>query len=67
METQLFDNYAIYWGLGFLLVYLAAQLFVMKHPWFANYSQLKKSFTVKIVALIGFVLLYAGIHFLFLR
>lgn len=58
MQAQLFNEYAMYFALGFLLIYVLAQLLVSKHPRFQAFSAIQKSVTVKALALLGFALAY---------
>lgn len=54
----MFNQYALLWAGGFLLVYVVAQLAVSRLPLFQNYSAIQKSVTVKVIALLVFVLAY---------
>lgn len=54
----MFNDQALMWALGFLVIYVGAQLWVSRHPRFAGYSPVKKSLTVKVIALVGFTLAY---------
>ncbi|QEY12972.1 hypothetical protein [Cellvibrio sp. KY-YJ-3] len=58
MPVQLFNEYAIFFALGFLVIYVLAQLLVSKHPRFQALSAIQKSVTVKVIALSGFILVY---------
>ncbi len=58
MPNQLFNDYAAYLALGFLLIYVLAQLLVSKHPRFQQFTPIQKSVTVKLLALVGFTLAY---------
>lgn len=58
MLNQLFNDYAAYLALGFLLIYVLAQLLVSKHPRFQQFTPIQKSVTVKLLALVGFTLAY---------
>lgn len=58
MPNQLFNDYAAYLALGFLLIYVLAQLLVSKHPCFQQFTPIQKSVTVKLLALVGFTLAY---------
>jgi len=59
MQSQFFNNNATYLALGFLLVYVAAQLLVSKHPRFQAFTPIQKSVAVKVLALVSFIVLYA--------
>lgn len=54
----MFSQYALLWAGGFLLVYVVVQLAVSRLPLFQNYSAIQKSLTVKVIALLVFVLAY---------
>lgn len=56
------NDQAIYWAVGFLVIYILAQLLVSYHPFFASFSQIKKSITVKGIALLGFVAAYVALR-----
>lgn len=58
MQAQFFNEYAAYLALGFLLIYILAQLLVSKHPRFQTFTAIQKSVTVKVLALGGFVVCY---------
>jgi uncharacterized membrane protein (DUF485 family) len=58
MQAQFFNEYAAYLALGFLLIYILAQLLVSKHPRFQAFTAIQKSVTVKVLALGGFVVCY---------
>lgn len=58
MQTQFFNEYAIYLALGFLLIYMLAQLLVSKYSRFQAFTAIQKSVTVKLLALGGFVVCY---------
>jgi hypothetical protein len=60
------NEYALHWAVGFLAIYLIAQLVVLKHPYFQTFSAVQKSITVKLLALIGFVVAYSAVRFLIL-
>jgi uncharacterized membrane protein (DUF485 family) len=62
MQVQLFNEYAIYFALGFLVIYVLAQLLVSKHPRFQALSAIQKSVTVKVIALSGFILVYVFLN-----
>lgn len=63
MQAQLFNEYAIYFALGFLVIYVLAQLLVTKHPRFQSFSAIQKSIAVKVMALLGLVLAYVFLSF----
>lgn len=63
MKEQLFNDYALHWAGGFMLIYVASQLLVSKHPRFQFLSPIQKSVAVKVIALVGFVLAYLIIKF----
>lgn len=54
----MFNEYALLWAGGFLLVYVVTQLAVLRLPLFQNYSAIQKSVIVKVIALLAFVLAY---------
>ena len=54
----MFNEYALQWALGFLVIYLLAQLAVSKLSFFQSFSPIQKSITVKLLALLGFVVVY---------
>jgi hypothetical protein len=58
MKTELFNQYALHWAGGFLLIYVLAQLLVSKHPRFQGLSALQKSLLVKVMAIGSFGLIY---------
>lgn len=58
----MFNDYAFQWALGFFAIYLIAQFVVSKHPFFQTFSQIQKSITVKLLALIGFVVVYGVVN-----
>ncbi len=58
MKEQLFNEYALHWAGGFMLIYVLAQLLVSKHSRFQFLSPIQKSITVKVVSLSGFALAY---------
>lgn len=63
MKTELFNQYALHWAGGFLLIYVAVQLLVSKHPRFQFLSALQKSLLVKVIAIGGFGLVYVLFQF----
>ena len=63
MKTELFNQYALHWAGGFLLIYIAAQLFVSKHPRFQFLSPIQKSVLVKVIAISCFGLAYVFVQF----
>ncbi len=64
MKEQLFNEYALHWAGGFLLVYLLAQLLVSKYARFQFLSPIQKSIAVKVIALFGFVVAYLVVKLL---
>ena len=54
----MFNEYALQWAMGFLGIYLLAQLVVLKLTFFQSFSPVQKSVTVKLLALLGFVVVY---------
>lgn len=64
MKAELFNQYALHWAGGFLLIYVLAQLLVSKHPRFQFLSALQKSLLVKVMAIGGFGLVYVLFQFL---
>ncbi len=63
MKAELFNQYALHWAGGFLLIYVLAQLLVAKHPRFQFLSALQKSVLVKVIAIGGFGLAYVLVQF----
>lgn len=63
MKTELFNQYALHWAGGFLLIYVLTQLLVSKHPRFQFLSALQKSLLVKVMAIGGFGLVYVLFQF----
>lgn len=66
MKAELFNQYALHWAAGFLLIYVLVQLLVSKHPRFQFLSALQKSLLVKVMAIGGFVLVYVLFQFVIL-
>lgn len=64
MQTELFNQYALHWAGGFLLIYVLAQLLVSKHPRFQLLSPIQKSVLVKVIAIGGFGLAYVLVQFI---
>ncbi|MDO8344236.1 MAG: hypothetical protein Q7T48_13630 [Cellvibrio sp.] len=64
MKAELFNQYALYWAGGFLLIYVLVQLLVAKHPRFQFLSALQKSLLVKVMAIGAFGLVYVLFQFL---
>lgn len=64
MKAELFNQYALYWAGGFLVVYVLSQLFVSKHPRFQFLSAIQKSLLVKLIAISAFALTYVFVQFL---
>jgi hypothetical protein len=64
MKAELFNQYALHWAGGFLLIYVIAQLLVAKHPCFQFLSAIQKSVLVKLMAIVGFGLAYVFVQFL---
>ncbi len=62
MQAQFFHEYAVYFALSFLVLYVLAQVLVSKHPRFQDFSAIQKSVTVKALALFGFILIYILFH-----
>lgn len=58
----MFDQYALQWALGFLVIYILVQLLVLKMPVFQAFSPIQKSISVKVLALLGFVVIYAAVR-----
>lgn len=63
MKTELFNQYALHWAGGFLLIYVLAQLLVAKHSRFQFLSPIQKSLLVKLIAIGGFGLAYVLVQF----
>lgn len=63
MKTELFNQYALHWAGGFLLIYVLSQLLVSKHPRLQFLSALQKSLLVKVMAIGGFGLVYVVFQF----
>jgi hypothetical protein len=53
------NEFALYWALGFMAIYLVAQLAVSKLDAFKHFSRIQKSVLVKVLALVFFALGYA--------
>lgn len=66
MKAELFNQYALHWAAGFLLIYVMSQLLVSKHPRFQFLSALQKSLLVKVMAIGGFVMVYVLFQFVIL-
>lgn len=64
MNAELFNQYALHWAGGFLLIYVLAQLLVSKHPRFQFLSTLQKSLLVKVMAIGSFGLVYVLFQFI---
>ena len=64
MNAELFNQYALHWAGGFLLVYVGAQLLVAKHHRFQFLSPIQKSVLVKVLAICGFGLVYVVVQLL---
>lgn len=58
----MFNDQAMIWAISFLVVYVAAQVFVARHPRFASYSPIKRSLAVKVISLAGFTLAYVFVQ-----
>lgn len=63
MKAELFNQYALHWAGGFLLIYVLAQLLVSKYPRFQFLSAIQKSLLVKVIAIGGFGLVYVLFQF----
>ena len=64
MKIELFNQYALYWAAGFLVVYVLSQLLVSKHPRFQSLSAIQKSLLVKVIAIGAFALTYIVVQVL---
>ncbi|WP_062067222.1 hypothetical protein [Cellvibrio sp. OA-2007] len=62
MKVELFNQYALYWAGGFLVVYVLAQLLVSKHSRFQFLSAIQKSLLVKLIAISAFALTYVFVQ-----
>lgn len=58
MKVELFNQYALYWAGGFLVVYVLSQLLVSKYSRFQFLSPIQKSLLVKVIAISAFALTY---------
>ena len=58
MNSSFFDQDALYWVGGFILIYTLAQVLVSKHSRFASLSEVHKKIAVKILAIGSFTLAY---------
>lgn len=58
VEKLFADSHTYGWAIAFIAVYIAVQLVVSYHPRFKAMEPIKKSISVKIIALGTFVLLY---------
>lgn len=61
-EAPVVNQYALYWALCFFVIYLLSQWMVLKHPVFGKLTQMQKSVTVKLLAVIGFVVAYGFVR-----
>lgn len=64
MKEQLFNEYALHWAGGFMLIYVLTQLLVSKHSRFQFLSPIQKSIAVKVIAIIGFGCAYLLVKWL---
>jgi hypothetical protein len=64
MQAELFNQYALHWAGGFLLIYVLAQLLVTKHSRFQFLSAIQKSVLVKVIAIGCFGLAYVLAQFI---
>ena len=58
VEKLFADSHTFGWAIAFIAVYVVAQLLVSYHPRFKAMEPIKKSISVKLIALGTFVLLY---------
>ena len=58
MNDGFFDQYALYWVGGFILIYTLCQLLVSKHSRFASLSDVHKKIAVKFLAIGSFTAVY---------
>ncbi len=58
VEKLFADSHTYAWAIGFIAVYVVAQLLVSYHPRFKTMEPIKRSISVKVIALATFVLLY---------
>jgi len=58
MNSSFFDQDALYWVGGFILIYTLAQLLVSRHSRFASLSEARKKIAVKFLAIGSFTLVY---------
>lgn len=63
MKAELFNQYALHWAAGFLVIYVLSQLLVSKHSRFQFLSAIQKSVLVKVIAICGFGLAYVVVQF----
>ena len=58
LELSVTNQFAVYWALGFMAIYIVAQLAVSNLKMFEGYSRVQKSIVVKLLALGFFVVGY---------
>ena len=58
MKEELFNQYALHWAGGFMLIYVLTALLVSRHPRCQFLTPIQRSITVKILAICGFALAY---------
>lgn len=64
MKEEMFNQYALHWAVGFLLIYVLVTLLVSKHPRFQSFTPIQRSVTVKVIAICGFALAYVVVKLL---
>lgn len=58
LELPVSNQFAVYWALGFMAIYIVSQLAVSNLKMFERYSRIQKSVIVKLLALGFFVVGY---------
>ena len=64
MNNSFFDQYALYWVGGLVLIYTLAHLLVSKHPRFESLSEVHKKIAVKLLAIGTFITVYVFVKVL---
>jgi predicted DNA repair protein MutK len=59
--SSFFDQFALYWVGGFILIYTLAHLFVFKHSRFESLSEAHKKIAVKGLAISCFTVAYLAV------
>ena len=64
MNNSFFDQYALYWVGGLVLIYTLAHLLVSRHPQFESLSEAHKKIAVKLLAIGAFTAVYVSVKLL---